>query len=544
MKRARNKGPSENLLSLPRESGDSHLYDAVLNAPFPVLIVAEDGSIVFLNRLWEEKSGYGQEEVADLFDWAHHCLEEGAHAFARQLSEAFQQEGRTFSGEFPIRSRAGEHLIWDFTIAPLGRLPDGRQALTLSALDVTARRITESALRASEKRFRELFTSSPDAIFLENLEGYILDVNPAGCRLHHADRENLVGSHVRHIIPPEKREKLEDNFDRLKKGEIAHMESESWTLDQQRIPVEIRLTRVEYDDEPAVLLMVRDISARKEAERQVQELNANLEKRVKERTEELAEAYEQLEQAHQDLRRLDELKSVFISVTNHEIRAPLTIVRGIMEILAPNNRSLPRSLKPLLQNLDRATQRLENVVQRAMQTVQDGQYNTKLRLERTHIGPWLDRLTRGLKPFFESRRIALMLELPDTPLHAQLDQEKMADVLENLLMNAIKFSPDESIVKLEVSQKEERILFQVEDRGIGIPLEDQPYIFDSFFTTFDYHHHSSGDFEFCKRGIGLGLAVVKRFTEMHGGCITFESEPDRGSCFLVSLPMDGPNEES
>ena len=80
----------------------------------------------------------------------------------------------------------------------------------------------------------------------------------------------------------------------------------------------------------------------------------------------------------------------------------------------------------------------------------------------------------------------------------------------------------------------------VEDEGVGVPRGEQPYLFEPFFTGFDTLHHSSGDYQFCKRGIGLGLSLVKTFIELHGGRVDFRSAPDRGSTFEFLLPRHQP----
>jgi signal transduction histidine kinase len=80
----------------------------------------------------------------------------------------------------------------------------------------------------------------------------------------------------------------------------------------------------------------------------------------------------------------------------------------------------------------------------------------------------------------------------------------------------------------------------VEDEGIGVPRGEQPYLFEPFFTGFDTLHHSSGEYQFCKRGIGLGLSLVKTFIELHGGRVEFQSAPDRGSTFGFALPRIQP----
>ena len=119
----------------------------------------------------------------------------------------------------------------------------------------------------------------------------------------------------------------------------------------------------------------------------------------------------------------------------------------------------------------------------------------------------------------------------------QADPAKLHDAFFNLVMNAIKFSYDGQSIEIDVaSEGSDWVLITVTDSGIGISEEDRAQVFDAFFSTFESRYHSSGDFEFGKRGIGLGLSVARRFIEMHGGTITLSSTRPGGSAFTVRLP--------
>ena len=142
-------------------------------------------------------------------------------------------------------------------------------------------------LKESEKRFRGLFESCPDAIFVEDLEGSVLDVNPAACRLHGLDRRDLIGKNVLDLVPPGQRALVERDFPKLVSGEWDHAEGYSWTKEQRPVPVELRTSRIEFSGRPALLLLVRDISHRKQAEAQLREYHESLESEVEERTAEL-----------------------------------------------------------------------------------------------------------------------------------------------------------------------------------------------------------------------------------------------------------------
>ncbi len=145
----------------------------------------------------------------------------------------------------------------------------GRTFFTAYLRDLTERKRAEAAQHESERRFRTLFENSPDPIFVEDLEGNVLDVNPAACRLHHVRREDLVGLNVRELVPPDRRERAMKDFARLVEGRLQHVEGYSWTVEGRAVPVEIRVSRISYAGQPAVLLHVRDITERKDFEEQL-----------------------------------------------------------------------------------------------------------------------------------------------------------------------------------------------------------------------------------------------------------------------------------
>ncbi|MEI8288968.1 MAG: PAS domain S-box protein [Verrucomicrobiota bacterium] len=125
----------------------------------------------------------------------------------------------------------------------------------------------EEELRQSQRRFRDLFENSPDAIFVEDMQGNVLDVNPSACVLHGMNREQLVGKNViEDLVPPDQRATVRADFHRLSTGGISSLEGESLRADGRVVPVEIRVVRVEYDGQPAMLFHVRDITGRRAAE--------------------------------------------------------------------------------------------------------------------------------------------------------------------------------------------------------------------------------------------------------------------------------------
>ena len=121
-----------------------------------------------------------------------------------------------------------------------------------------------------------------------------------------------------------------------------------------------------------------------------------------------------------------------------------------------------------------------------------------------------------------------------------IEAQKIRDCVEHLLLNAIKFTPDQGMICLSARRKPDGIVeIKISDSGVGIEPSSLPHIFEPFFTSFDVSRHSSGQFEFGRRGLGLGLTLVKAFVEMHGGQVQATSEPGKGTTFTITLPATG-----
>ena len=146
--------------------------------------------------------------------------------------------------------------------------PDERNFVGGFAIDITERQRAEEAEKRTQQRFRDLFESSPDAIFVEDLNGTVLDVNPAACRLHCMTAEELVGKNIIDLVPAEKRGDVVRDFPRLMRGDIDQLDGTSVAKDGRTVPVSICASRIEYQGKPAMLLHVRDTSEQKRLQEQ------------------------------------------------------------------------------------------------------------------------------------------------------------------------------------------------------------------------------------------------------------------------------------
>ena len=261
--------------------------------------------------------------------------------------------------------------------------------------------------------------------------------------------------------------------------------------------------------------------------------------------EKLQDANEQLERqnallssANEELKLLDRVKSVFMEVVSHEINTPIAILVGYTFLLRKElGDDLSSVARKALAGIDASSVRLKNISNRIFKMLDEESAHTTLELEWIEVAKFVDSLCEQIDPFLDERDQSLEIDIGEGAEQILADEDKLHDLCLNLLMNAIKFSYDGQTIALEIAEDDdEQVAITVRDFGVGIPDEDVSQIFDVFFSTFNSGHHSSGQFEFNKRGIGLGLAVAKRFAEMHGGHIQVDSAEGQGSHFTVYLP--------
>ncbi len=286
-----------------------------------------------------------------------------------------------------------------------------------------------------------------------------------------------------------------------------------------------------------------------ESKRERQELL----ERLTQANERLEEQNAMLSAANEELKILDRMKNVFMEVVSHELNTPIAIILGYVFLLRKElDGKFGKVTDKALGGIDSSAMRLKRISNRIFKMLSDEGPASTVTLERMHVEEFIAEVQEQVDPFLVKREQTLAVSVAPQVDTIEADREKLTDIFLNLIMNAIKFSHDGQTIHLKIEPAEpdnSMVAFCVEDEGIGISKEDLAQIFNAFFSTFESRHHSSGDFEFGKRGIGLGLSVAKRFAEMHGGRIEVESTEGQGSRFTVLLPrephaVDGLREQS
>ncbi|MEM9507424.1 MAG: HAMP domain-containing sensor histidine kinase [Cyanobacteria bacterium P01_E01_bin.35] len=260
------------------------------------------------------------------------------------------------------------------------------------------------------------------------------------------------------------------------------------------------------------------------------ELQTRLRMLLRSRSDSLAlkTAQDKLQGALSQEKELSQLKSRFVSTVSHEFRNPLNSISGMAQILKTYGDQLAPEKKAavlagLQRNVDKMTELLDDVLTISRQEMG--------KLQFTPVLLDLENFCRGLigeiqMTFNREQQINFVYEGETTEFY--LDLKLLHHILTNLLTNASKYSPQDTAINFTVSDSPSEIIIKISDRGIGIPAEDLPYLFDAFYRA----SNSEG-----YQGTGLGLAIVKEYVELHRGQISVTSELEVGTTFTIVIPV-------
>ncbi|HEU5264470.1 MAG TPA: HAMP domain-containing sensor histidine kinase, partial [Gaiellaceae bacterium] len=232
------------------------------------------------------------------------------------------------------------------------------------------------------------------------------------------------------------------------------------------------------------------------------------------------------------LRELDRLKDEFIALVSHELRTPLTSIRGYTELLLDGEAGvLTDEQRRFLGVVERNSHRLLHLVGDLLFLAQVEAGKLVLDVDELDLGAVASESVETARPQAEAREITLTLATSSAPVVTG-DRARMAQLLDNLVSNAVKFTPKGGRVDVRVKAVENQAVLEVRDSGMGVPSAEQEFLFDRFFRT-------STATEQAIQGTGLGLAISKAIVDAHSGQITVASEEGAGATFRVTFPLSG-----
>lgn len=243
----------------------------------------------------------------------------------------------------------------------------------------------------------------------------------------------------------------------------------------------------------------------------------------------LAELMQHFVEAERHLTKLNDLKNKFLGIAAHDLRNPLTTIRGMSQMLLEMDDLEEETRASFLKTISEVSDEMFNLINNLLDVsvIESGQFD--LQQVKTDISSLARSRIDLITLTARKKGIDLEIDLGVVP-QVMIDPNRMGQVIDNLLTNALKFSEPGTIVKLVIAHRHEQVVIEVKDQGQGISAEEQDLLFGTFQKL---SARPTGD----ERSTGLGLSIVKKIVDAHGGQISVNSEVGQGSTFSVALPV-------
>ncbi|MBD2341464.1 AAA family ATPase [Calothrix sp. FACHB-156] len=441
-----------------------------------------------------------------------------------RIEQAIEQSIKNlspFREEFRIISYTGK-IKWIKVVSQPKIYPDGLMMSDGVLIDITEqqtalheRKQAEIALAESEAKFRGLVEGVTDVIWSAETDGTLSYLSPQFQTMFGLNSADYVGKSSLDLIHPDDLEGMLGSMRRIfEQGEkILNQEFRHLCQDGSYLWVTVNATPI-YDAEGHVIRhqgIIRDISDRKRHE-------------------------EQLEKTNAELIRATRLKDEFLATMSHELRTPLNAILGMTEglqdeVFGKVNDKQQRALKTIESSGNHLLELINEILD--LSKIASGQI--QLNCANTAIIPLCQQSLEFIKPLAAKKSIQIESKLPIDLPTLYIDELRIRQVLINLLNNAVKFTPEGGSITLEfispsATEPQNYLQIAITDTGIGIAPENFQRVFEPFIQI-------DSSFNRNYEGTGLGLALVKRIVELHGGEVTLTSELGVGSCFAIYLPL-------
>ncbi len=421
----------------------------------------------------------------------------------------------------------------DFSIRPpkerddeIGTLTDGICAM-LEQIQIreNEKNAINSELHESEEKYRHLVERANDGIVILQ-DGVFKYVNPSLVEMAGSSEEELLGSPFTGFVHEEEIPKVADNYRRRMAGETVQTmyETRFKTKRGKLVDAEVNAGFITYQGKPADLVIIRNITERKQIEQELQKHRERLEEMVADRTAELASANERLLE-------LDRMKSMFLASMSHELRTPLNSIIGFSGILMMGmagelNPEQKKQLEMVRSSADHLLELINDILD--ISKIESGKVT--LSIETFNLNDIAHEVLTSIQPLAQNKGLQLFVEGVKA-IHVESDRRRIKQILMNLVGNSVKFT-DKGFIKINVKSLDDHsVTVEVGDTGIGINEEEMGKLFNPFQQL---DMTSTKKFE----GTGLGLYLSKKILTLLHGDITVSSRYGKGSAFTFVIPIN------
>jgi PAS domain S-box-containing protein len=470
----------------------SEIFDSILTHMIDTLIVVDpSGAIQMVNRAALNLLGYGEQELVGK-PMSLILGDEDQIFMLKGLIEA----GSVQEFELVYVNKDGRKIPMSCTGSALRDVRGDIQGIVYIAEDITERKQTEAALKESEERFRTLFENVPIGVYRCTLEGRILTVNPALVNmLRLSSSDELMQLNLEEISDAKSREELRSRLQ--SEGEVKGLEG-LWKR-KDGTPVYVsENAKVVRDTEGAPVYYegtVEDISERK---------------------------------------KIEQLKNEFVSIVSHELRVPLTSIRGSLSWIADKmEKDLPENARKMIEIGTRSSERMVRLINDMLDLDQIESGKMPFHWKRLPLMPLIEQAIEANQSYADQFGVKFAFQEKIYDAEVNADSDRLMQVLTNLLANAAKFSPQNGVVIVNVRKENGMVRVEIQDRGPGIPDKFKSRIFQKFAQARNQDGRQQS-------GSGLGLSISKVIVEKLGGTINFESREGSGTTFYFLLPRLSP----
>lgn len=370
--------------------------------------------------------------------------------------------------------------------------------------------------------YEALFNNAAIGIIIANDRGEIIEINEFALKQFAYIKEELVGQKIEILIPrryAERHIRHRNNYSGNAHSRPMGTGMDLFAIkkDGTEFPVEVSLSPYNSPNGKYAIAFVSDISIRKESEQALLKLNAELEEKVKERTQSLLDALE-------NEKELNELKSRFVSMASHEFRTPLSTVLSSAYLVSKytgGDEQLQRDkhIQRIVSSVNMLTDILNDFL--SVGKIEEGKI--QVRFSEFNISEFMRHLGAEMQPIFKKEQKATYTHSGGEMV--SLDATLLKHIIMNLVSNAIKFSPEGATIDVRTETRENgEILVSVKDSGMGIPKADQEHLFERFFRGGNVTNI---------QGTGLGLHIVAKYAELMNGTISYNSNEGKGTEFII-----------
>ncbi|MCC4771906.1 PAS domain S-box protein [Methanosarcina sp. DH2] len=466
----------------------------------PLVTIGPDGKITDVNKATESVTGYSRKELIGT-DFSDYFTE------SEKAKEGYKQvfrEGLVRDYALEIQHRDG-HTIPVLYNASVYRDEDGEViGIFAAARDITALKKAEEKIQT----LANVVESSNDAIITESLDGIITSWNKGAEQVYGYLAEEVRGKNMSILEPDNLKGEIKQLSDRIKQGKkVKHHETLRLKKDGTILNISVTLSPV--FDVSGKLVAISNIAG------------DITEKKI---TENLLHEKQMVEVANRT-------KNDFLANMSHELRTPLNSIIGFSDMLYEQAYGeLNKIQLRAVGNISNSGKHLLNLINGILDLSKIEANKMELNYREFELATKLDLIRNVLYPIADKKNIEIKIDMDSKLTRIRADEDKFTRIMYNLVDNAIKFSYENSLVKIGARKKGDLVEITVKDTGIGIKAEDQHKLFKPFSQVNSF---SSKKFQ----GTGLGLSLVKQIVNLHGGYVWFRSDQGKGSTFAFAIPI-------